>query len=76
MPRFERFIIRNAADSVPTVGGTERRVSSPPGTFSTLMTSAPMSASMRVQVGPAMMCVRSTTLRPASALMGALPSSR
>src|SRR5690606_11734054 len=50
-------------------GGTERRVSSPPGTFSTLMTSAPMSASIKVQAGPAMMWVMSMTLSPLSAVI-------
>ena len=43
-----------------------RRVSSPPGSFSTLMTSAPMSASIRPATGPAMMCASSTTRSPAS----------
>src|SRR5437879_7050338 len=43
-----------------------RRVSSPPGIFSSLMTSAPMSASMSPQVGPAMTWHSSITLRPAS----------
>ena len=40
------------------------RLSSPCGDFSILMTSAPMSASMRVQVGPAMTWVRSMTFKP------------
>src|SRR5437899_2263686 len=66
MPRLLRFIIRKAAASSPIVGGTERRVSSPPGIFSTLITSAPMSASIRPQVGPAMTWHNSMTLRPAS----------
>ena len=38
----------------------------PSGFFSTLMTSAPMSASISVQVGPAITCVRSTTFNPES----------
>jgi hypothetical protein len=67
------IIIMNAADSSPIDGGTLRRVSSPPGTFSTLITSAPMSASIKVQVCPAMMCVRSMTLSPASAVMSRPP---
>src|SRR5438105_713151 len=45
-------------------GGTDRRVSSPAGIFSILITSAPMSASISVQVGPAMTWVRSTTFIP------------
>ena len=45
------------------------RVSSPCGTFSILMTSAPMSASINVQVGPAMTCVRSITFIPAKGPM-------
>src|ERR1043166_2275509 len=66
MPRLLRFIIRNAAVSAPIFGATMRRVSSPPGIFSTLMTSAPMSASIRPQVGPAITWHSSITLRPAS----------
>ena len=41
-------------------GGCRRR----PAIFSILMTSAPMSASISVQVGPAITCVRSTTFSP------------
>src|SRR5262245_45268691 len=70
MPRLLRFIIRKEAASSPIFGGTEWRVSSPFGHFSILMTSAPMSASISVQVGPAMTWVRSTTLRPASGPCG------
>ena len=66
MPRLLRFIIRNDAASSPIFGGTVLRVSSPFGVFSILMTSAPMSASMSVQVGPAITCVRSTTFNPVS----------
>src|SRR6185503_9537831 len=55
-----------AADSPLIVGGVKRRVSSPPGIFSTLTTSAPMSASSIPQVGPDMMCASSITRRPAS----------
>lgn len=36
--------------------GKTRPMSSPPGTFSTLMTSAPMSASSIPHAGPDMMC--------------------
>ena len=71
MPRLLRFIIMNAAASPSIVGGTERRVSSPSGIFSTLITSAPMSASISVQVGPAMTWVRSITFRPSSGPIGA-----
>src|SRR5919199_2796503 len=63
-PRLLRFIIRKAAASSPTFGGSMRRVSSPSGFFSILITSAPMSASMSVQVGPAMTWVRSMTFNP------------
>src|SRR2546423_3551936 len=48
------------------VGGTMRGESSPAGILSTLLTSAPMSASSIEQAGPAMMCERSITLRPFS----------
>src|SRR6476660_925747 len=64
MPFLLRFIIRNEAATSPILGGTMSRVSSPAGIFSILMTSAPMSASISVQVGPAMTCVRSTTFNP------------
>src|SRR5829696_6834444 len=63
-PRLLRFIIMKAADSPRIFGGTLRRVSSPPGLRSILMTSAPMSASIMVQVGPAMTWVRSITFKP------------
>ena len=66
MPRLLRFIIMKAADSPSMSGGRKRRESSPPGTFSTLMTSAPMSASISPQVGPAMMWASSMTLKPDS----------
>src|ERR1051326_8941595 len=66
MPRLLRFIMRKAADWSPMLGGTMRRVSSPSGMRSTLMTSAPMSASMSPQTGPAMMWASSITLTPAS----------
>jgi hypothetical protein len=65
MPRLLRFIIMKAAASPAMSGGRKRRVSSPPGCFSTLMTSAPMSASMSPQTGPAMMWASSMTFRPA-----------
>ena len=47
-----------------------RRVSSPVPGRSTLMTSAPMSASSMVHMGPAMICVRSSTLTPTSGPAG------
>jgi hypothetical protein len=74
MPRLLRFIIRNEAASLPTLGGIECRVSSPSGSFSILITSAPMSASMSVQVGPAITWVRSTTFSPASGPMVTRPT--
>src|SRR5690606_7339201 len=43
-----------------------RRVSSPPSSFSTLMTSAPMSASISPQTGPAITWLRSITRMPLS----------
>src|SRR3954465_4679373 len=76
MPRLLRFIIRKEAASLPIRGGIMRRVSSPPGFFSTLITSAPMSARMSVQVGPAMTWVRSSTLRPASGPIISAPALR
>jgi hypothetical protein len=66
MPRLLRLTIRNAAASPPISGGRERRESSPPGTFSTLITSAPMSASISPQTGPAMTWASSITLSPES----------
>src|SRR5262245_13648313 len=70
MPRLLRFIIRNAAVSSPIFGGIMWRESSPLGAFSILMTSAPMSASISVQVGPAMTCVRSITRKPVNGPIG------
>ena len=70
MPRLLRFIIRNAAVSSPSFGGIMWRLSSPLGVFSTLMTSAPMSASISVQVGPAMTCVKSITFKPVNGPIG------
>src|SRR6056300_233720 len=66
IPRLFRFIIKNAADSSPTCGGTMRLESSPPSIFSTLMTSAPISASIMPQSGPAIMCASSITRMPDS----------
>jgi len=52
MPRLLRFIIMNAADSPAIAGGKKRLESSPPSIFSTLMTLAPISASISPQTGP------------------------
>src|SRR6266568_6740974 len=76
MPRLLRFIIRNAAGSSASFGGIMYRLSSPCGDFSILMTSAPMSASMRVQVGPAMTWVRSMTFKPDNGPKRLLPFLR
>ena len=70
MPRLLRFIIRNAAVSSPSFGGIMWRLSSPLGVFSTLMTSAPISASISEQVGPAMTCVKSITFKPVNGPIG------
>src|SRR5262245_695528 len=70
IPRLLRFIIRKAAASSPIFGGIMWRVSSPLGAFSILMTSAPISASISVQVGPAMTCVRSITFKPVNGPIG------
>ena len=64
-----RLMPRKAADSPLMKGGPMRRESSPPG-FSTLMTSAPMSARSMVQKGPAMTCVQSRTVTPSSGMGG------
>ena len=61
MPRLLRFIAMKEADSPFTEGRSMRRVSSPPGTRSTLITSAPRSASIIPHVGPAMICASSRT---------------
>src|SRR5271169_1394437 len=54
-------------------GGPQRRVSSPSG-LSTLMTSAPRSASVCPVVGPASTRASSTTRTPASALIAGDPA--
>src|SRR5262249_46615584 len=56
---------RKYVDTPSLVGGTQRRVSSPPG-LSTLITSAPRSPSSIVQYGPARTREKSATSRPAS----------
>ena len=69
MLRLLRLMPRNAADSPLMNGGPMRRESSPPG-FSTLTTSAPMSASSIVQNGPAITCVQSRMVTPSSGIGG------
>src|SRR4051812_40152399 len=64
--RLLRFHTMNGAPSPLTKGGM-RRASSPPSGFSTLMTSAPMSASCMAQNGPDKWPLRSITRSPASA---------
>src|SRR5215469_14476161 len=54
---------RKYVDTPSLVGGTQRRVSSPPG-LSTLITSAPRSASSMVQYGPASTREKSATSSP------------
>src|SRR5947199_251752 len=53
----------------PTKGGPHCRLSSPNGGGSTLMTSAPMSASNMEQTGPDRIRERSTTKRSSSGLV-------
>ncbi|MNP44110.1 hypothetical protein D3C76_1379580 [compost metagenome] len=55
MPRLLRLTTMNEADSPLAMIGEKRRESSPSGTFSTLTTSAPMSASIIPHTGPDMM---------------------
>ena len=76
MPRLLRFIAMKAADSPAIEGRFMVRVSSPPGTRSTLITSAPRSASSMPQVGPAMICASSSTFTPASGPCDATYSAR
>ena len=75
MPRLLRFIAMKEADSPWTEGRSILRVSSPPGTRSTLITSAPRSASIMPQVGPAMICASSNTFTPASGPVGFVRSA-
>src|SRR6266851_5124326 len=56
-------------------GGTKPRVSSPAPGFSILITSAPRSASICTQVGPARTRVKSNTLRPLSGPLASLIAS-
>ena len=53
-----------AAASPLTSGGKNLLVSSPPGIFSILITSAPRSANIKPQVGPAIICASSNTFTP------------
>src|SRR5690606_21007569 len=72
MARLLRLSIRKGAETPLIRGSRYWRESSPPLIFSTLITSAPMSASIMPQVGPAMICASSMTRIPASAPL-ALP---
>src|SRR6185295_1449158 len=54
----------------PTNGGPHCRLSSPSGGGSTLMTCAPMSASIIVQIGPERILERSTTNRSSRGRIG------
>src|SRR5215470_12883175 len=77
MPRLLRLIAMNGADSPLIVGGTIRRESSPCG-FSTLITSAPISASKSPQNGPDITWVISSTRIPSSAdfiFLACMPAS-
>ena len=67
MLRLLRFSARKPAANRSDSREPIRRVSSPPPGRSILITSAPMSASSIVHIGPAMICVKSRTLTPASA---------
>ena len=62
MLRLFRFIDMKVTLS-PSIHGTKARPSSPLGD-SIFITSAPKSASIMVQVGPAAICVKSMTLSP------------
>src|SRR5688500_7376724 len=53
----------------PTNGGPHNRLSSPQGGGSTLITSAPISASIIVHIGPERIRDRSTTTRSSSGRM-------
>ena len=64
IPFLFLFIIIKAADSPLISGGKKFLVSSPPGVFSTLITSAPRSANNSPQVGPAIICAISSTRMP------------
>ncbi len=71
MDRLLRFTARKPALS-PSMNGAAFRVKSPPFGFSTLMTSAPRSASSIPQNGPAMKFVSSRTRIPSSAYFASL----
>jgi hypothetical protein len=62
MPRLLRLSTMNAADSALDRGFRVASRVVATGSFSTLMTSAPMSASSIPHVGPAMICASSMTL--------------
>src|SRR3569832_99421 len=65
MFRTKLFLLRLMSGKKPAPAPSRRRVFSPP-TGSTLITSAPMSASTMPHVGPMTMWVNSTTRRPFS----------
>ena len=65
------FLLRLNIGKKPAPAPSSRRVRSP-SIGSTLITSAPMSASIMPQVGPITMCVNSTTRRPASGCGGSV----
>ena len=64
---------RTKLDDSPSRNGAVARTPSPPSGFSTFTTSAPRSASCRVQKGAAMKLPTSTTWMPASADSGMTP---
>ena len=65
------FLLRLNIGKKPAPAPSRRRVRSP-SIGSTLITSAPMSASIMPHVGPMTMCVNSTTRSPASGRGGVL----
>ena len=71
--RLPRFAQRKYVDSPSTKGGPQLRVGSPPPGRSTLTTSAPRSASIIEQYGPARMRERSRTRTPSSGGIGIYP---
>ena len=73
MPRLLRFIMAKGADS-PSVKGPLLRMLSPSGSRSTLITSAPMSASNCPQVGAAMTWLISITRVPQSRPLSSSPT--
>jgi len=68
--RLFLLMLKKAADSSFMNGGPIFLVSSPTPGFSTLITSAPISANSKVQKGPAIIWVRSITFKQDSAELG------